>query len=78
MYIKAYVTVAEARGGIGEWLTFYNDERPHQALDDLTPRAVFEAAACGYVDNAPVALRSTSALPTYPQVQHQKEGLDSI
>jgi putative transposase len=70
IYIKAYATVPAARGGVGAWLTFYNDERPHQALNYLTPRAVFEAAACGYVDNAPVALRSTSALPTCPQAQH--------
>jgi putative transposase len=48
VFIKAYATVAAARGGIGGWLAFYNDERPHQALDYLTPRAVFETrAACG-------------------------------
>jgi putative transposase len=78
VYIKAYATVPEARGGISAWLTFYNDERPHQALNYLTPRAVFEAAACGYVDNTLVALRSTSALPTYPQLQHRKESIESI
>ena len=79
VFIKAYATVAAARGGIGGWLAFYNDERPHQALDYLTPRAVFEAgAACGYVDNALVALRFTAALSTCPQAQHQKESIDSI
>ena len=36
VYIKAYATVPEARGGISAWLTFYNDERPHQALNYLT------------------------------------------
>ena len=77
-YIKAYATVPEARGGIGAWLTFYNDERPHQALNYVTPRAVFEASACGYVDNTPVALRFTSALPTYPQAQHQQVSIDCI
>ena len=41
VFIKAYGSVAEARLGIGGWLTFYNDERPHQALDYRTPRAVF-------------------------------------
>jgi putative transposase len=79
VFIKAYATVAAARTGIGGWLAFYNDERPHQALDYLTPRAVFEAgAACGYVDNALVALRFTAALPTYSQAHHQKESIDSI
>jgi putative transposase len=73
IFIKAYETVATARAGIGGWLTFYNDERPHQALAYLTPRAVFEAgAACGYVDNTIATLRSTSALPTSTQDQQQE------
>ena len=52
VFIKAYASVAEARHGIGGWLAFYNDERPHQALAYRTPRAVFEAPACNHVDNA--------------------------
>jgi putative transposase len=79
IFIKAYETPAAARAGIGGWLTFYNDERPHQALDYLTPRAVFEAGvACGYMDNALATLRSTLALPTYSQTHHHKESIDSI
>lgn len=78
VFIKAYASVLAARGGIGAWLAFYNDERPHQALEYLTPRAVFEAAVCGYVDNASAALRSTTALPTYPQTQQRQECIDSI
>jgi hypothetical protein len=31
---------------------FYNDERPHQALDYRTPSAVFYAAAYNHVNNA--------------------------
>ena len=45
MFIKAYGSAREARLGIGGWLAFYNDDRPHQALDYRTPRAVFEDAA---------------------------------
>ena len=72
VYIKAYASVLEARRGIGGWLTFYNDERLHQALGYLTPREVFQAAgACGYVDNA-------SALTTSPQAHHQQQKRDSI
>ena len=41
VFIKAYGSVAEARQGIGGWLRFYNDERPHQALGYRTPREVF-------------------------------------
>ena len=72
VYIKAYASVPEARRGLGGWLTFYNDERPHQALGYLTPREMFETSApCGYVDNA-------SALTTSPQAHHQQQERDSI
>ena len=75
VFIKAYGSVAEARRGIGSWLAFYNDERPHQALDYRTPREVFVGtpAACGHVDNASASLRSAPALPTCPQAQQQQE-----
>ena len=77
VFIHAYVSVAEARRGIGAWLGFYNDERPHQALGYRTPREVFAAGpACGYVDNAPATLRFAPALSTYPQAQQQQEGID--
>jgi putative transposase len=52
VFIKAYDSVAEARRGIGGWLAFYNDERPHQALGYRSPRAVFEVVADDHVDNA--------------------------
>ncbi len=73
VFIKAYSTVSEARKGINAWILFYNDRRPHQALEYRTPREVFEGKkACGYVDNTPVPLRSTPALTTYPQESHNK------
>jgi putative transposase len=56
VFIKAYGSAREARLGIGGWLAFYNDERPHQALDYRTPRAVFEDTACNHVDNASASL----------------------
>jgi putative transposase len=74
VFLKAYGSVAAARGGIGGWLRFYNDERPHQALGYLTPRSVFEAvAACGYVDNAAAVLMDPCALPTSTQAQQQRD-----
>ena len=75
VFIKAYGSVAEARGGIGSWLTFYNDDRPHQALGYQTPRAVFEQEACAYVDNTAVPLRFTPVLPTSTQNQQHKGAL---
>ena len=67
VFIKAYGGVIEARRGIGGWLTFYNDDRPHQALAYRTPREVFERTACAYVDNASTPLRCALALSTYAQ-----------
>jgi putative transposase len=59
VYIRAYGSVAAARLGLGLWLTFYNVERPHQALDYRTPCEVFaERPASGYVDNTAASLCS--------------------
>src|SRR3954447_11245011 len=52
VFIKAYGSVMEARRGIGGWLSFFNEERPHQALGYRTPRGVFEGEACEAVDSA--------------------------
>lgn len=70
VFIRAYTSVADARMRIGLWMSFYNDQRKHQALDYKTPKHVFDIGqACGYMHNA-------SALHTYPQSQQQKK--DSI
>src|SRR6516164_5781354 len=55
VYLNAYGSVAEAKAGIGAWLSFYNDERQHQSLGYRTPRRVYEEGLwiCG-----------RSALPT--------------
>lgn len=73
VFTKAYGSVIEARRGIGGWLSFYNDERPHQALGYRTPRTVFVDEACEHVDNTYASLRAAAALPTCSQVQHQEE-----
>ena len=44
MYLKAYENVVEAKAGIGAYLDFYNDDRPHQSLGYQTPYQMFEAA----------------------------------
>jgi len=41
VYLKAYETVAQAHRGIGGYFDFYNQERPHQSLDRLTPNEVY-------------------------------------
>ncbi len=52
---------------IGEWIAFYNSERPHSALAGSTPA---EAYAAG----RPVDMMDKArALPTYPPAQQQQQ-----
>ena len=37
VYLHAYDSVADARAGIGRYLSFHNARRPHQSLDCRTP-----------------------------------------
>ena len=41
VYLKAYQDGRDARIGIGDYFSFYNTERPHQALGYRTPAQVF-------------------------------------
>jgi putative transposase len=41
VYPNAYATPRDARYGLARYLTFYNDERPHQALGYRTPAEVY-------------------------------------
>lgn len=70
VYLKGYADGREARAGIADWMTFYNEFRPHQALDDRTPMAVWRAAAGKAGTTAvdmPLRLDNADALPTCPQ-----------
>ena len=40
VYLADYETPKEARTGLASYLSFYNQERPHQALGYLTPATV--------------------------------------
>jgi putative transposase len=41
VYLHAYVSVADAKAHLKEYLEFYNCKRPHQSLDSKTPDAVY-------------------------------------
>lgn len=41
VYLKRYETGLEAHYGLQRYLKFYNEERPHTALDKLTPFKVY-------------------------------------
>lgn len=63
IYLKAYSS-HEARAGITRRIEFYNLQRPHQALENSAPMAVWRAAVIGAfggedpVDLANVPVRS--------------------
>ena len=70
VHLKAYANGLEARSGIGQWFRFYNESRPHQALNYKTPAAAW-AAEVSPVD-LPLRLDDASASPTTPQGQQQQ------
>jgi putative transposase len=49
VYLKAYGSVSEARAGIGRYLRFYNEKRPHSSLGARTPDQT-------YFDNLPATM----------------------
>jgi putative transposase len=44
VYLKGYATPREVFCGLGGYFPYYNEERPHQALDYRTPKAVYRGA----------------------------------
>ena len=62
------------RGSCG--VEFYNTRRPHQALGNWAPMAVWRAAATGQLGETavdmPLRLDNAAALPTYPQPPQQQ------
>lgn len=68
VYLKSYESVYEAKQSLTDYMEFYNNQRPHQALDYKTPAEVYfnnrqKTTPDGYVDN------SFHKLPTSPQAQ---------
>ena len=77
IHLKAYADGREARAGIGAWMKFYNEDRPHQAMDNQMPMAVWRAGmekieAAERAMDMPLRLDNANALPTYPQRQTQQ------
>jgi putative transposase len=80
IYLKGYSDGHEAKAGIARWIEFYNFQRPHQALENRAPMAVWRAGVTGAfgeeaVDMTLLAnekLGQRCALPTSPQPQQQQ------
>ena len=68
VYLHEIADGFQARRLIGDWVRFYNLERPHAALDGRTP-------AEAYRGDPPVDMmdKPLRALPTSPQAQQQQE-----
>jgi putative transposase len=70
VHLKAYADGREARAGIGAWIAFYNEHRPHQALGYRPPMAVWRAGVTA-VDMT-LRLDDAGASPPCPQ-PHQRQ-----
>jgi putative transposase len=77
VYLKGYADGREARAGIGAWIAFYNGRRPHQALANRTPMAVWREGMIGSLGVTAVdmtlRLGNAGALPTCPQPPQQQK-----
>ena len=47
VYLSEYTTGSEARAGIGWWIDFYNQRRPHSSLEDRTPDEAYTGSDAG-------------------------------
>ena len=69
IYLKGYADGREARAGIASWIAFY--KRPHHALGQRTPMAVWRAGITG--PRAMDMMDNARALPTCPQPQQPQQ-----
>ena len=79
IYLKGYADGREARAGIAAWITFYNLQRPHQALRNRPPMTVWRDGVTGALGDRAVdmALRldNAPALSTCPQPPQPQRAL---
>ena len=62
VYLRELADGFEARRVIGEWIDFYNTERPHSALGGKTPAEAYRGAPP--VDNDGQAATRLAQIPT--------------
>ncbi len=78
VHLKAYADGREARAGIGQWIEFYNHRRPHQAMGNQRPMAVWREGMAkperpAEAVDMPLRLDNANALPTSPQQPQKKQ-----
>ena len=69
VYLHELTDGFEAARVIGEWIDFYNTERPHSALNGQTPTEAYGTGQPGDM------LDKADALTTSPQAQQQQQDL---
>jgi len=42
VYLNAFETGSQTRGGIGDWISYYNEKRPHSSHGLLTPAEAYD------------------------------------
>ena len=52
LYLQVFDNGTQLRNGLNEWFRFYNQERFHQALDNLTPDEVYYDLAHPFAEAA--------------------------
>ena len=68
VYLHELTDGFKAERVIGEWIDFYNTERPHSVHGGQTPAEAYRG------DRRPVDMMDKAhALPTSPQAQHQQQ-----
>ena len=68
VYLHDLADGFQARRVIGEWIDFYNAERPHSALGGKTPAEAYRGDPPADMMDKPLR-----ALPTYPQAQQRRQ-----
>jgi putative transposase len=69
IYLHELTDGFKAERVIGEWIGFYNTERPHSSLDDQTPAEAYSAGLPVDMMDKP------DGLPTSPQAQQQQQNV---
>lgn len=61
VYLHEFATIADARIAITNYFTFYNTDRPHQALDYQTPESLYYTKTL-LNESAPLSLSNVSTI----------------
>ena len=66
VYLAEYATASDARAGIGWWIDFYNERRPHSSLVDRTPNEAYTLGATPGPGRYPAPSQPEAAQPMTP------------